>query len=401
MQTVRYNGYPAMRIARRRRAGLQHRRGDGRDGAAGRAAAAGLRLRVDRPVARGKARRRAGARSCYGFSMLAVFLCLAALYESWSIPLAVILVVPLGVLGRAARRRCCAAMPNDVYFKVGLITIIGLSAKNAILIIEFAKDLQAQGKGVIEAALAGGAPALPADPDDLARLHPRRAAAGARHGRRLGEPARHRHRRDGRHDHRAPCSRCSSCRCSSWWCAASSRAASASARCTRTSSRRRSAVEAAPSDEDMSARASHARLALRAGRGAAAGRLLRCIPTYERPAAPVPAAFRGAQPPTAGQPPAADIALAATSSPMRGCSALIETGAGEQPRPARGGAQHRAGARAVPDPARRRCCPTVGVGAAARAQRPAAGRRRRAEQRTAVGLASPATSSTSSAACAA
>ena len=88
----------------------------------------------------------------YTASLLVVFLCLAALYESWSIPLAVILVVPLGVLGvlLAATLR---GLPNDVYFKVGLLTTIGLSTKNAILIIEFAKDLQAQGKGLVEATL--------------------------------------------------------------------------------------------------------------------------------------------------------------------------------------------------------------------------------------------------------
>jgi multidrug efflux pump len=92
------------------------------------------------------------APALYTISLLVVFLCLAALYESWSIPLAVILVVPLGVLGAllAAHLR---DLPNDVYFKVGLLTTIGLSTKNAILIIEFAKDLQAQGMGLIEATL--------------------------------------------------------------------------------------------------------------------------------------------------------------------------------------------------------------------------------------------------------
>jgi multidrug efflux pump len=89
----------------------------------------------------------------YGFAILSVFLCLAALYESWSIPLSVVLVVPLGVLG-VLLATLLRGYSNDVYFQVGLITIIGLSAKNAILIIEFAKDLQAQGKGVIESALA-------------------------------------------------------------------------------------------------------------------------------------------------------------------------------------------------------------------------------------------------------
>ncbi|PJC13726.1 MAG: multidrug efflux RND transporter permease subunit, partial [Comamonadaceae bacterium CG_4_9_14_0_8_um_filter_60_18] len=89
----------------------------------------------------------------YGFAILAVFLCLAALYESWSIPLSVVLVVPLGVLGVIVAT-LLRAYANDVYFQVGLITIIGLSAKNAILIIEFAKDLQAQGKSVVASALA-------------------------------------------------------------------------------------------------------------------------------------------------------------------------------------------------------------------------------------------------------
>ena len=89
----------------------------------------------------------------YGFAILAVFLALAALYESWTVPLAVIMAVPLGVLG-VVLATLGRGYANDVYFQVGLITIIGLSAKNAILIIEFAKDLQAQGKGVIESALA-------------------------------------------------------------------------------------------------------------------------------------------------------------------------------------------------------------------------------------------------------
>ncbi|WP_454736917.1 efflux RND transporter permease subunit [Cupriavidus necator] len=88
----------------------------------------------------------------YTLSLVIVFLCLAALYESWSIPFSVLLVVPLGVLG-ALLGVTLRGMPNDVYFKVGLITTIGLSAKNAILIVEFAKDLQAQGKGLIEATL--------------------------------------------------------------------------------------------------------------------------------------------------------------------------------------------------------------------------------------------------------
>jgi multidrug efflux pump len=87
-----------------------------------------------------------------GLSALVVFLCLAALYESWTIPLAVLLTVPLGILG-AVLAATLRGLPNDVYFTVGLITIIGLAAKDAILIIEFAKDLRAQGKPLIEATV--------------------------------------------------------------------------------------------------------------------------------------------------------------------------------------------------------------------------------------------------------
>jgi len=88
----------------------------------------------------------------FGLSVIAVFLCLAALYESWSIPFAVLLVVPIGILG-ALLAVFMRGLPNDVYFKVGLIVIIGLSSKNAILIIEFARDLQDQGHNLIEATL--------------------------------------------------------------------------------------------------------------------------------------------------------------------------------------------------------------------------------------------------------
>ncbi|MBX9447789.1 efflux RND transporter permease subunit [Dickeya chrysanthemi] len=85
-------------------------------------------------------------------SMVVVFLVLAALYESWSIPLSVMLVVPLGLLG-AVLAVTLRGMPNDVFFKVGLITVIGLSAKNAILIVEFARQLHAQGQTLTEAAV--------------------------------------------------------------------------------------------------------------------------------------------------------------------------------------------------------------------------------------------------------
>jgi len=152
MQTVRYNGYPAMRIGGSAAPGYS----------TGAALAEMERLAAQLPPGFGyewtgtsREEKLAGAQAMilYGFAILAVFLCLAALYESWSIPLAVILVVPLGVLGVIAAT-LLRAYANDVYFQVGLITIIGLSAKNAILIIEFAKDLQAQGKSVVESALA-------------------------------------------------------------------------------------------------------------------------------------------------------------------------------------------------------------------------------------------------------
>jgi len=151
VQTVRYNGYPTMRIA-----------GDAAPGqSTGQAMLEMERLAKQLPAGfafewsgQSREERIAGSQAylLYGFAILAVFLCLAALYESWSIPLAVILVVPLGVLGVVAGT-LLRGYSNDVYFQVGLITIIGLSAKNAILIIEFAKDLQAQGKSAIDAAL--------------------------------------------------------------------------------------------------------------------------------------------------------------------------------------------------------------------------------------------------------
>ncbi|WP_144423810.1 efflux RND transporter permease subunit, partial [Xanthomonas graminis] len=84
-------------------------------------------------------------------SIVVVFLCLAALYESWSIPVSVLLVVPIGVLG-AITFSLLRGLPNDIYFKIGMITVIGLAAKNAILIVEFAVEQRAAGKTLREAA---------------------------------------------------------------------------------------------------------------------------------------------------------------------------------------------------------------------------------------------------------
>jgi len=151
MQTVRYNGYPAMRISGGAAPGYS----------TGAALAEMEQLAAKLPPGFGfewtgtsREEKLAGAQAMilYGFAILSVFLCLAALYESWTIPISVILVVPLGVLGVIVAT-LLRGYANDVYFQVGLITIIGLSAKNAILIIEFAKDLQAQGKSIISAAL--------------------------------------------------------------------------------------------------------------------------------------------------------------------------------------------------------------------------------------------------------
>ena len=151
MQAVRYNGYPAMRLA-----------GDAAPGSStGQAMAEMEALAAKLPpgigiewtgLSREEQLSGSQATTLLVFSLLAVFLCLAALYESWSIPFAVMLVVPLGVLGSLLGANI-RDLPNDVFFKVGLITIIGLSAKNAILIIEFARELQNKGMSVLDATL--------------------------------------------------------------------------------------------------------------------------------------------------------------------------------------------------------------------------------------------------------
>ncbi|UDJ83857.1 multidrug efflux RND transporter permease AcrD [Kosakonia oryzae] len=94
----------------------------------------------------------AQAPALYAVSLLVVFLCLAALYESWSVPFSVMLVVPLGVIG-ALLATWLRGLENDVYFQVGLLTVIGLSAKNAILIVEFANDMNAKGEDLLVSTL--------------------------------------------------------------------------------------------------------------------------------------------------------------------------------------------------------------------------------------------------------
>ncbi|MDX3908132.1 MAG: efflux RND transporter permease subunit [Pigmentiphaga sp.] len=151
VQVIRYNGYPSYKIS-----------GDAKPGfSTGDAMAEMERLVQQLPAGIGYEwtgqslqERVSGAQVpiLLTLSLLVVFLVLAALYESWSIPFSVILVVPLGVIG-SVLAVTLLGMPNDVFFKVGLVTIIGLSAKNAILIVEFAKDLYAEGKGLAEATI--------------------------------------------------------------------------------------------------------------------------------------------------------------------------------------------------------------------------------------------------------
>ena len=150
-QSERFNGYPAMQIS-----------GAPAVGKSTGEAMAEVQRMVDSLEGNysleweGQSREQAKGTSqqnmIYALAAVAVFLALAALYESWSIPFAVILVVPLGILG-VAFGALIRSYSNDVYFTVGMITVMGLSAKNAILIIEFAKDLQDAGKSIAESAL--------------------------------------------------------------------------------------------------------------------------------------------------------------------------------------------------------------------------------------------------------
>jgi multidrug efflux pump len=151
LQLVRYKGYPSVRIAGSAAPGVS----------SGEAMAAMEALVARLPpgfavewTGQSLQERESAAQApmLMALSTLVVFLVLAALYESWAIPLSVMLVIPLGLIG-AVLAVSLRGMPNDVFFKVGLITVIGLSAKNAILIIEFAKQLREQGMNLIDAAV--------------------------------------------------------------------------------------------------------------------------------------------------------------------------------------------------------------------------------------------------------
>ncbi len=151
VQLIRYNGYPAVRIEGEPALGMSTGEAMKEMEALARQLPKGFGFEwtgqsLEEKVSGNQ------APMLFALSLLAVFLCLAALYESTTIPLSVMLVVPLGVIGALAGVMI-RGMPNDVYFKVGLIATIGLSAKNAILIVEFAKDLQAQGKSLVRSTL--------------------------------------------------------------------------------------------------------------------------------------------------------------------------------------------------------------------------------------------------------
>jgi HAE1 family hydrophobic/amphiphilic exporter-1 len=90
----------------------------------------------------------------YTFSVLVIFLVLAALYESWTVPIAIVLALPLGVIGGVIASSW-RGLPNDVYFQIGLLTVLGLTTKNAILIVQFAQGHLEQGMGLVEATIRG------------------------------------------------------------------------------------------------------------------------------------------------------------------------------------------------------------------------------------------------------
>ncbi|MDH1301534.1 efflux RND transporter permease subunit [Achromobacter sp. GD03932] len=151
VQLIRYNGYPSIKLI-----------GDAAPGGStGEAMKEVERLISELPAGIGfewtglsfqEKATGSQAPMLLALALLVVFLVLVALYESWKIPASVLLIVPVGALGAVAAV-IVAGLPNDVYFKVGLVTIIGLAAKNAILIIEFAKDLHEQGRSLKEAAI--------------------------------------------------------------------------------------------------------------------------------------------------------------------------------------------------------------------------------------------------------
>ena len=128
-----------------------------------------------------------------------MYLVLAAQYESWVLPFIILLGVPLAVIGGLGAQ-CLRGLANDVFCQVGLVMLIGLAAKNSILIVEFAEQLRERGLSIAEAAVESGRIRLRPDPDDLVRVHPGRAPPGGGHGRGSGRPQLGRDVGGGRHD---------------------------------------------------------------------------------------------------------------------------------------------------------------------------------------------------------
>ncbi len=117
----------------------------------------------------------------FGLGTVLVYLVLAAKYESWRLPLAVILVVPMCLLA-AVTGMTIARLPVDIFVQIGFLVLVGLASKNAILIVEFAQRTVAAGQGVARRGAGSGPSPLPADRDDVSGVYLRRLPAGHRHG---------------------------------------------------------------------------------------------------------------------------------------------------------------------------------------------------------------------------
>ena len=194
----RFNGLPAAKITGDAAPGFS----SGQSLAAMEATAAGVLPDTMSYAWAGQAfeQKQAGSTAVFAFAfgIVLVFLILAGQYERWTLPIAIITAVPFGVFG-ALVAVWISGRDNDVYFQVGLITLIGLSAKNAILIVEFAQVKHDQGLNAAEAAIEA-AKLTPPDPHDLLCLHPRHDSPRHRHRCRCQGAAFHRHRHSRRHD---------------------------------------------------------------------------------------------------------------------------------------------------------------------------------------------------------
>ena len=194
-----YNLYPSATVIGNRGQRLQLGSGARHHGTDRRAGPAGRNgLRMDRDVLSGKA---VGSQIYYvfGLALLLVYFVLAGQYESWILPLAVLLAVPLALLGTVGALTYVGAA-NNLYTQIGLILLIALASKNAILIVEYAREQRAAGKEILDAAVRGGAAQVPAHHHDVFRLHSRRGPARGRDGRGRRGAQIDRHRGLQRHD---------------------------------------------------------------------------------------------------------------------------------------------------------------------------------------------------------